>query len=144
MANDGHISETEAWQRVVSVVAEVSGVDASKLTPDTRLFHDLRIAGDDVDSLDAIFSGLPVDWSGYDVGRYFPDEVESSPLGSFPHWYKPKWYQPLYLSDLANIARCGSAQIPAREVIVDHASVVWSKVWSALLLGGLIVVGLIL
>jgi len=62
--------------RIAEIVQKVSGVGS--VGPATRLFHDLHLAGDDVDEmLTDLHEAFGTDFSGLSFSEYFPPEHEA-------------------------------------------------------------------
>ena len=60
---------------VTNFIAREAGVPSSSVTRNTRLWHDLRIGGDDVDEVLSRFSNrFNVDVSGLSLAGHFPSE----------------------------------------------------------------------
>lgn len=56
---------------IAGFVCDQTSVRADRLTPQTRLVHDLGIDGDDlVELMGAFFAGFTVDPAGFDFTRY--------------------------------------------------------------------------
>lgn len=56
---------------IAGFVCDQTSVRADRLTPQTRLVHDLGIDGDDlVDLMDAFFAGFNVDPAGFEARRH--------------------------------------------------------------------------
>src|SRR5215213_5336533 len=100
------------YDRVVNLVAEQCGVRASRITPDTTLFGDLGIDGDDgIEVLEKLAREFSVDMSRCQPCRYF------GPEGFYP-------WAPLYWIVLA--FRKGSPEERARLKPVTIADLVRS------------------
>lgn len=70
---------------VIQFVSENIGCDPSRLTPDTRLFEDLGIDGDDAEDLMRDFaSHFTVDLTGYEHLQHFGPEAGWSPIAIHP------------------------------------------------------------
>ena len=79
------------FEKVVSFVAEQRAEPANKISPTTRLWQDLRLAGDEADEFFVDFGKtFGIDLSGLDLSKYFPSEFAvtwcwlGSKLGFFP------------------------------------------------------------
>jgi len=62
--------------RVVGLIAEKTGLPPSEIMPETLLWHDLGIAGDDASELLVEYRDLfQVDMKEFNFARYFPSEI---------------------------------------------------------------------
>ena len=74
-------SENPAFERVSEIIAEIMGIDRTRITIDSDLIEDLGIAGDDGDDLFTAFdNAFDVDWTGLDLGVHFGNEGLGLPL----------------------------------------------------------------
>ncbi len=80
----------ELTDEVVQLVANVSGVRPSEITPVTEIWNDLRIGGDDLDELLLSFQQrFGVEMQGVDLRIYAPDELGTSLCIAWD-WVAPK------------------------------------------------------
>src|SRR5262245_56145356 len=93
----------EKW--IIKMIADQTGVDAEKISLETRLNQDLRINGDDADELLSLYSeALGVDMTEFQFHRHFLDEPH---MLNFWRWIPglgPK-LDPIYVRDLVEAAR---------------------------------------
>lgn len=75
----------ECHRRVVDFIARELSVPLQRLEPDTTLFGDLGVAGDDgVDLMESFSREFAVDIDAFEAGRHFGPEG-FSPI-AFVHW----------------------------------------------------------
>ena len=102
------MSDTELLSEIRELVAVHAGVPLSAVSPQTRVWEDLKLYGDDVAELIAAFGKrFNVDVSGY---RWYH---HTGPEGCSPLWLlrKPWWARktqiPIAVRDLVESARRG-------------------------------------
>jgi hypothetical protein len=105
---------------LVEFVTEELRVSSSRLRPNTRLFHDLGVDGDDgPEFIDAFARRFGVDLTGFDPSLHFGPEAAGNPL-LWAWWFITcRWPTmiPISLSDL-------QASLDARRwVAPQHAAV---------------------
>jgi hypothetical protein len=97
-------------ERVLRLVASMTGIKREELVPTARLFHDLHVYGDDADELlMAIKDEFGVDFSGFEFSDYFTSEPNDSVFWQF---VTRKWVRkeklPFTVSDLVEIVKARS------------------------------------
>ena len=69
------LEEQATFEQVRQIVADFSGVDPARITPETDLSADLGIAGDDgLEIFEALDLAFEVDWSGLHPAIHFGEE----------------------------------------------------------------------
>ena len=94
-------------EAVAKLVADFTG--ARRVTSERRLYHDLGLAGDDVDELfEAIQQRFGTRFEGFSFYDYFPDEGEAvmDRLERFLHVAPSR--KPLTIGHLAEVVRRGA------------------------------------
>ena len=98
--------------RIAAIAARIACDDW--VGPESRLYHDLAIAGDDASELlEELLSAFPIDMTGFEFSRFFPEEADAL----WEHWAgkiglgtkRP----PLTIRHLAKVARDGVWKDPA-------------------------------
>ena len=94
------------FEKVVSFVAQQRAEPANNISPTTRLWQDLRLAGDDADEFFVDFGKtFGVDLSGLDLSNYFPSEMAVT-----WRWFfvRKKQFPPITVMDLVRAAEAKS------------------------------------
>jgi len=91
---------------VVSEITEILRKYVNKkvtVKPDTKIFHDLMIYGDDAwDFLDEVSVKYHIEGSSFEGGHYFPSEGEMIWFLRWFSFFKNNW-KSLTINDLANV-----------------------------------------
>ena len=94
----------EVYLLVVDFLSDELSVNKEKLSPHSRIFHDLGVDGEDgVDLLNAYSKKFNVDISDFPYSAYFGDEGTISPFGFLARLLKGRTKdnkKPLTVSDL--------------------------------------------
>ena len=99
-------------RRVTALVAHI--VQEKDLAQTSRLWHDLRIGGDDAwELIEGIAHELKVDFAGFDFDRYFPPETGA--LAEMWWWRLSRrtTRAPLTIGHLVTVARARRWRDPA-------------------------------
>ena len=92
------VLEGDLTDWIIRMVAEQSGIPRAQISQDSRLYHDLKIWGDDAGELLTEFRDVfQVDFTGFAFEDYFPPEA------SWSKW--PREFQPLTVRELVESAR---------------------------------------
>jgi hypothetical protein len=98
------MEDRDLEQQIMSRIARYAGWPVHKLTPESRLRHDLKIGGDDfAELIDELHRALGVTLAGQ-LKDYCPAEVEAL----WAHWSpfkRPQHYRELPISELVRSAR---------------------------------------
>lgn len=100
------MNRSVAAARVSEMVTSQLNVSANEIAGRDRLYHDLKISGDDAhDLLEAISQEFGISFDKFWVERRFPTEGEE---GSLLFWFKKmlgrgRVYVPITLDDLVEI-----------------------------------------
>ncbi len=107
---------TDLSTEVFAMVSHFTGVRSQELTPETTLFHDLGIDGDDaVDFFEEFGKAFHVNLTDFKIARYFGSEG-GDPVSAIATWLQGWWtgnyhsaagVAPITLRDLVEAARAG-------------------------------------
>ncbi|NOD62535.1 MULTISPECIES: DUF1493 family protein [unclassified Ruegeria] len=75
------MSDSQDFEKLISLISDLVGVDPSKLHEGSSLFHDFGVAGDDgAEVLQAIANEFEIDIGDVDGARYFGSEAPYNPF----------------------------------------------------------------
>ena len=112
--------DADLEKRVVAAIADQTRCPLAQLSPQTDLFRDLGVDGDDArDLLLRLGEEFEIDLEKVRFGRHFGPEAGFNPLAMvLPRWWR--WQRervPVTIADLIEAARTRSWPIRYREVM---------------------------
>lgn len=88
------IAKNEIFDRVIKIVSSRTGRLPTEFSSETRILQDLKICGDDVESiLEDLEIEFGISFAGFDFALYFPPEI------SFVKIFD-RFYIPVTIADL--------------------------------------------